>query len=154
MADLLQTVLERCLNLETGMLPVEFDEHGEATIWLLESLEADPALAARVTERRLCVLLEDDRADGLVRRLNTYSSVDAMNVAVDRFNLPSAKTWVLAPSLEDEDLHEDLIALYGLEVHETSGGFEASDGGMNAVRGATKGEALALAALEVLDRGD
>jgi hypothetical protein len=152
MNDLVATVLERCLDLETATMPVEFDEHGEATIWLPETLEADPTLAARVTERRLCMLVEDDSQDELVRELNNYSAIEAMNASVTRFNLPDAKTWVLAPGLEDHDLHDDLIALYGLEVVETDGGWEASDGGMRPVRGATKGEALARAALEVLDQ--
>ncbi len=146
MENLIKEVLERCLKLETRELPVEFAE-GDVTIWLPESLEADPVLAARVTERRLCMLLEDDAQDALVRQLNTYSSVSALNVTVDRFNLPSAKTWVLAPGLEDPDLQTDLIALYGLTVHETATGFAASAEGQLPVHGATRGEALARAAL-------
>lgn len=148
MDDLVKAVLERCLKLETELLPLEFSEDGEVTIWLPEVLSADPVLAARVTERRLCMLLDDDAQESLVQQLNTYSSVGALNVAVERFNLPSAKTWVLAPNLEDKDLQTDLIALYGLEVIQSETGFTASASGQRAVSGATAGEALARAALQ------
>jgi hypothetical protein len=148
MDDLVKAVLERCLKLETQLLPVEFSESGEVTIWLPETLSADPLLAARVTERRRCMLLDDDTQEGLVQQLNTYSSVGSLNVTVERFNLPSAKTWVLAPDLEDSDLQTDLIALYGLEVKPSDMGFTASAEGQRAVSGATAGEALARAALQ------
>lgn len=148
MNSLVSAVLEQCLGLETKEMPVELGEDGQITIWLPEALEADPSLAARVTERRLCMLLEDSAQTRLVEQLNTYSSITSMNVAVDRFNLPSAKTWVLAPDLEDDDLQTDLISLYGITLSQSDSGFTATVEGELPVTAATQGEAVARAALQ------